>query len=324
MLKVNFSVNAIRVSYKEFLSHIMKFLKQILEKDARADRSRPIQCFRAPLKIQICTKPTLVSKSKGLAGVSAQTSHDIFSSGGAPVARAGAVKYQLLEVPFKALRQFLIEFLCGQLPKILFRNRRSLFQRKWIPNKLFPLPRTLLAGLTVFLLLTVQVGPLWSESESSREYTIKAGFIYSFTKFIQWPESVEAAIENQGLQFCIAGKDRFGRALNGFSKALKENNKNLVVKKDVSPKTSAACHILFIDSSVSGQLEEYLNHVKGKPTLVVSDIPGSAEKGVGINFVIRNNKTRFEINPHAVQQAGIKISSELLKLGILVGKEEEK
>lgn len=175
----------------------------------------------------------------------------------------------------------------------------------------------ILAGL----LLMIQVFPAHAESETSREYTIKAGFIYNFTKFIQWPEPVEASIKNQGLQFCIAGKDRFGGALDGFSQALKENNMNLVVEKRVSPKSSTACHILFIDSSARGQLEEYLNHTKGKPTLVISDIPGFAERGVGINFMIRGNKTHFEINPVVVQQSGIKISSELLKLGILVGRE---
>jgi hypothetical protein len=242
----------------------------------------------------------------------------------APVVRACAAKYPLLELPFKILRQTLIKFLCGRLPEILFRNCRSFLQKKWTPNKLPSLPHAILAGLTVFLLLTVQVGPLWAESKTSREYTIKAGFIYNFTKFIQWPESVDASIESQGLQFCIAGKDRFGRALDGFAKALEENNKNLVVKNKVSPKNSAACHILFIDSSARGQLEEYLKHVKGKPTLVISDSPSFAERGVGINFVIRRNKTRFEINPNAVKASGVKISSELLKLGILVGKEEGK
>ena len=234
-----------------------KFLKQILEKDARVDGSLPIPCFRTPLETRICTKPTLL-------------------------------------------------------------------QRKWAPNKFPPLPRAILAGLTVFLLLTVQVGPLWAAPETSREYTIKAGFVYNFTKFIQWPASVDASIESQGLQFCIAGKDRFGRALDGFAKALEENNKSLVIQKGVLPKSSTACHILFIDSSVSDQLEEYLKHVKGKPTLVVSDSPDFAERGVGINFVIRRNKTRFEINPYTVKESGIKISSELLKLAILVGKEEEK
>ncbi len=174
------------------------------------------------------------------------------------------------------------------------------------------------------LLLILQAFPAHAESDNSREYTIKAGFIYNFTKFIQWPEVVQESIENQGLKFCIAGEDPFGKALDGFSKALEENNRDLVITKGVSPKQSATCHILFIDSSVSGQLEQYLDNVKEKPTLVISDIPGFGEKGVAINFVIRRNKTRFEINPYAVKKSGIKISSELLKLGILVGKEEKR
>ena len=53
--------------------------------------------------------------------------------------------------------------------------------------------------------------------------------------------------------------------------------------------------------------------------LVVGDSPGLAEKGAIINFVIEDNKVRFEVNPQAARQAHLQISSKLLRLAKLVG-----
>jgi hypothetical protein len=53
-------------------------------------------------------------------------------------------------------------------------------------------------------------------------------------------------------------------------------------------------------------------------TLTISEAPNLAEKGSAINFVILNNKLKFEINRNSIYKAGIKISAQLLKLAIIV------
>ncbi|MCK4640786.1 MAG: YfiR family protein [Candidatus Marinimicrobia bacterium] len=45
---------------------------------------------------------------------------------------------------------------------------------------------------------------------------------------------------------------------------------------------------------------------------------GFANEGVAINFVTVEGKIRFEINIRALESAGLRVSSQLLKLAILV------
>jgi hypothetical protein len=65
------------------------------------------------------------------------------------------------------------------------------------------------------------------------------------------------------------------------------------------------------DIKMSLQLHE-------RPILTVGEKKGFASRGGMINFIVVENKVRFEINPHAVETAALKISSQLLKLAIIV------
>ncbi len=51
----------------------------------------------------------------------------------------------------------------------------------------------------------------------------------------------------------------------------------------------------------------------------VSDQGGFAAAGGIANFILVDQKIRFEINPSAARRAGLKISSSLLRLAKLVG-----
>jgi hypothetical protein len=48
--------------------------------------------------------------------------------------------------------------------------------------------------------------------------------------------------------------------------------------------------------------------------LTVGEAEGFAISGGVINFYTQNNKLRFEINPDAAERAGLRISSQLLRL----------
>jgi hypothetical protein len=54
--------------------------------------------------------------------------------------------------------------------------------------------------------------------------------------------------------------------------------------------------------------------------LTVSDIPQFARRGGMIELVLAGNKVRFEINVAATARAGLTLSSELLKLAVVVRK----
>lgn len=79
-------------------------------------------------------------------------------------------------------------------------------------------------------------------------------------------------------------------------------------------------HILYVASSKSRELRSILDKLGNKPTLVVTERDGLAKKGASINFLIMENNTlKFEVNRTELQNRGLSISQELLKVGFIVG-----
>jgi len=62
----------------------------------------------------------------------------------------------------------------------------------------------------------------------------------------------------------------------------------------------------------------FLKVCGGAEVLTVGDTKGFAELGGIINFVLDNDRVRFEVNRKAAEQAGLKISSKLLIVAKLV------
>lgn len=156
-----------------------------------------------------------------------------------------------------------------------------------------------------------------SEESVPREYVLKSSIILKFFEFVKWPE--ERRIHNSESQFvfCLVGDNPFG---NLFWLAQQEGVfkgrlvvRNVSLNSDLNP-----CHMAYISKSGDGQLEDILRRTEDKPILFVGDTLGYAERGVGINFVVINNRIRFKINRKAVERRDIKISSELLHLAIIV------
>jgi hypothetical protein len=175
-----------------------------------------------------------------------------------------------------------------------------------------------------------------SKSAQYKEYEIKAAFIYNFLKFVDWPEGKMAGGGNQ-IVVGIIGEDPFGDAADIF-KDKKVEERNVVIKrfegieqlKKMAEKDKPAneklealktCHLLFICPSEQKQSREIIDIVGKDGVLTVGDTSGFIESGGGINFLMEENKIRFDINLTAAEKAGLKIRSQLLRLAKRVVKD---
>jgi len=69
------------------------------------------------------------------------------------------------------------------------------------------------------------------------------------------------------------------------------------------------------------QSREIIDIVGKDGVLTVGDTSGFIESGGGINFLMEENKIRFDINLTAAEKAGLKIRSQLLRLAKRVVKD---
>ena len=148
-----------------------------------------------------------------------------------------------------------------------------------------------------------------------REYEIKAAFIYNFVKFVEWPPDDTSNADP--ITIAVVGKDPFGDALD----LIREKTigvRKIVVKRFARVDDIAKCQVLFISSSQHEQLPHILKVTKKWHVLTIGEVTGFAQSGGIINFIIVDDKVRFEINVDAAQRAGLKISSQLLKLASIV------
>ena len=85
--------------------------------------------------------------------------------------------------------------------------------------------------------------------------------------------------------------------------------------------TLKRCHLLFICPSEKNNINEMIDLVKNQSVLTVADTQEFFDAGGIINFVIEDNKTRFDINLTASEKAGLQIRSQLLRLAKKVVKD---
>jgi hypothetical protein len=155
------------------------------------------------------------------------------------------------------------------------------------------------------------------ESLSSSEYLIKAGFIYNFARFVEWPASAFPQTDSP-IVIGIEGADPFGQILEKVLDGKKVNGHGFVIKRLRSLGNARDCHILFISSSEAGRIDELIRNTSSNPVLTISEIPGFANRGGIINLTLEDSRVRFEVNVDAARQADLTISSRLLALAKII------
>ena len=159
-----------------------------------------------------------------------------------------------------------------------------------------------------------------SDSSDSSEYLIKAGFIYNFAKFVEWPTTAFAQPDSP-IVIGILGIDPFGPLIDRIVENKKIGARGFVVKRlkwGGDLKELKECKILFVGASERAHIDELMQIVKTLPILTVGETPGFAERGGVIRFVLEDNRVRFEINVDAAHEADLTISSRLLTLARII------
>jgi hypothetical protein len=177
-----------------------------------------------------------------------------------------------------------------------------------------------LAALLLFLLAGAEARS--QGSARTREYQIKAVFLFNFAQFVDWPPAAFADAQAP-LVIGVLGEDPFGAFLDEAIQGEKIGQRPLVVHRYQRVEDIGACHILFISRSEAGRLEGIVARLKDRSTLTVSDIDGPANRGVMIRFLNENNRIRLRINLRAAKFAGLTISSKLLRPAEIVTNETD-
>jgi YfiR/HmsC-like len=154
-----------------------------------------------------------------------------------------------------------------------------------------------------------------SQATGPTESQVKAAYLFNFGRFVRWPATVG---QNNTLQICILGKNPFGSVLDATVKGETIEGKSVTARAIPTLQEAAGCHILFITVSEESRLNAILSAAKQQRLLTVSDIPRFAERGGMIQFVTQEDRIRFAVNVGPIEEAGLTVSSQLLKVATKV------
>ena len=160
--------------------------------------------------------------------------------------------------------------------------------------------------------------PAGQPSKAYSESSIKAALVYNILHFIEW--------QTNALTICVYDPDeedvssfkslpsqtKSGNTLD--VKFLHANGKSLIRNN---------CHVIFITSEAEDDTYEILAESKNTPRLTIGESARFIQQGGMINFVRKDLTIKFEVNIHALKQADLEISSQVLRIADRVYTEED-
>jgi len=163
-----------------------------------------------------------------------------------------------------------------------------------------------------FLLLMVASGLVnqsvaYADDTSSPLDDIKSVYIYNFLSFIDWPEP-----QDDHYQLCVMAKGSMYQRIYTVVNGEEVEGKPIRIRP-LDGKLEG-CHLIYWQEGMPISSAE-LGTLKNSKALLVSDKNNFISDGIGmVAFETRGRKVRVALNLTAIEDAGFKVSSKLLRV----------
>src|SRR6266581_382088 len=131
------------------------------------------------------------------------------------------------------------------------------------PSRLWFVP----LGLALSLLL---LGQEQSSAQRVSEYQVKAAYMYNFAKFAEWPASAFTGAADP-IRLCVLNDQPFHSQLIQIVKDKTIAGRAVLAVSVQNGQKARSCHMLFIDSSQTGEAVHLLEALQGSSVLKVGE-----------------------------------------------------
>lgn len=162
-----------------------------------------------------------------------------------------------------------------------------------------------------FLLLLVMSAS--QAHAQTKNYRFQAIYILNFAKYIEWPKHPAPFVVGVlGSQYTSR---TISRTLTG--RKITPAGSSIIVKRFPSISQIKECDILFVSANSTNNIRRVIRKTTGHSTLIVTEKEGFIGKGSCINFVVKNRKMRYEINPPQINHFGLTVkNNKILTLAV--------
>lgn len=152
----------------------------------------------------------------------------------------------------------------------------------------------------------------WAQGNPpATEHAVKAAFLYKFLHFVEWPPPAFADARSP-LVIGVLGSEVLASELAAAVEGRTANGHPIMTRRVHEGDPVGSLHMLFVGRDHALQVHALLAAARGKPLLVVTETEESFAQGSTINFVVEDDKVRFDVAVGPAEAHGLRISSRLL------------
>ncbi len=165
------------------------------------------------------------------------------------------------------------------------------------------------------LLLTVGGLPMARAQTDVRvaEYRIKAAFLFKFLPFVEWPVQTFERTDSP-LVVGVLGASELADELEVIVGSRLVNERRVQVRRLHKGEVPNDLHVVFVAVSTNAALPLLVAAHRGRALLTVGEADDAARAVSAINFVVVDDRVRFDIALGPAEIGQISISSRLLAL----------
>jgi len=151
------------------------------------------------------------------------------------------------------------------------------------------------------------------ESLQMMEQKIKAGLLYNFLKYTEWPRATAAS----AVAVCVFGDDPFRGSLEPMAERT-VNRRPITLRHVREVPRTEGCHLVFVNAAERDRWPELAAFLAGKSVLTVSDFPEFVSAGGMIELGQKGDRIDVKVNMAALASAGLQVQERLLRLAHVV------
>jgi hypothetical protein len=169
--------------------------------------------------------------------------------------------------------------------------------------------------LVILIMLFCSQTAIAKEGLQLYEQEIKAGLLYNFLKYTNWPA---ASFDNDNkINLCVYGDDPFSGYLEPMQ-GRSVNQRIIRIRNIHAINEIENCQMLFVNENNKSEWPELRNYLSGQAILTVSDIKSFTKEGGIIEFANTGGHIAVKLNEDIAREAKLSVQDRLLKLVTIV------
>ncbi|MDA3891409.1 MAG: YfiR family protein [Salinivirgaceae bacterium] len=164
----------------------------------------------------------------------------------------------------------------------------------------------------LLLLITIVLYSMVNFAQDATIVKYKSSFMINFIRYVGWPDEAK----DGDFVIGVLKNKAIAQHLQRQTSGKKFGYQKIIIKEFKSVDEITNCQMLYVSRVINfGKNSQAIStKLENKNTLIVTERNGSTDDGAMINFVVVDNKLKFEVSSTNAEKFGLKLSNSLVSM----------